>query len=124
MTNLQSPTKDELSSAEAHPFEGRSPGPGAALATVVRPAEVAGHVMSQEIDLVRCLHEQLARCRAYSEYLGQAPQVVSVAVQCLVDRQNNGVAELLAELVLDTRKAGDSARAHPPVCGASGDSRP
>jgi|SRR5207253_5880554 len=99
MTNLQSPTKDELSSAEAHPFEGRSPGPGAALATVVRPAEVAGHVMSKE-DLVRCLHEQLARFRAYSEYLGQAPQVVSVSFQCLVDHQNHEVAEVLGVVAL------------------------
>jgi len=66
----------------------------------VPPAEVAGHVMSQEIDLVRCLHEQLSRFRAYSEYLGQAPQVVSVSFQCLVDHQNNEVAEVLAEVVL------------------------
>ena len=95
MTNLQSGMKDELSPSEAHPFERRSPGPGA-----VRPAEVAGHVMSKEMDLVRCLHEQLARFRAYSEYLGQAPQVVSVSFQCLVDHQNNEVAEVLAEVVL------------------------
>src|SRR5438105_13635699 len=100
MTNLQSATKDELSSAKAYPFERRSPGPGSAGPGAVRPAEVAGHVMSKEIDLVRCLHEQLARFRAYSEYLGQAPQVVSVSFQCLVDHQNNEVAEVLAEVVL------------------------
>ncbi len=95
MTNLQSPTKDGLSSAEAHPFERSSPGPGA-----VPPAEVAGHVMSQEIDLVRCLHEQLARFRAYSEYLGQAPQVVSVSFQCLVDHQKHELAEVLGVVAL------------------------
>ena len=95
MTNLQSPTKDELSSVAAHPFERRSPGPGA-----VRPAEVAGHVMSKEIDLVRCLHEQLARFRAYSEYLGQAPQVVSVSFQCLVDHQKHELAEVLGVVAL------------------------
>ena len=100
MTNLQSPTKDELSSAEAHPFERRSPEPGAARATAVRPAEVAGHVMSKEIDLVRCLHEQLARFRAYSEYLGQPPQVLSVSFQCLVDHQNLEVAEVLGVVAL------------------------
>ena len=95
MTNLQSATKDELSSAEAHPFERSSPGPGA-----VPPAEVAGHVMSKEIDLVRCLHEQLARFRAYSEYLGQAPQVVSVSFQCLVDHQKHELAEVLGVVAL------------------------
>ena len=95
MTNLQSPTKDEPSSAEAHPFERSSPGPGA-----VRPAEVAGYVMSKEIALVRCLHEQLARFRAYSEYLGQAPQVLSVSFQCLVDNQNLEVAEVLGVVAL------------------------
>ena len=95
MTNLQSATKDDLSSAEAHPFQRSNPGPGA-----VPPAEVAGHVMSQEIDLVRCLHEQLARFRAYSEYLGQPPQVLSVSFQCLVDHQNLEVAEVLGVVAL------------------------
>ena len=95
MTNLQSATKDELSSAEAHPFERSSPGPGA-----VPPAEVASHVMSKEIDLVRCLHEQLSRFRAYSEYLGQAPQVVSVSFQCLVDHQKHELAEVLGVVAL------------------------
>ena len=100
MTNLQSATKDQLSSAEARPFEGSGPGPGAAAATALRPAEVAGHVMSKETELVRCLHEQLARFRAYSEYLGQAPQVVSVSFQCLVDHQNHEVAEVLGVVAL------------------------
>jgi len=56
--------------------------------------------MSQEIDLVRCLHEQLARFRAYSEYLGQAPQVVSVSFQCLVDHQKHELAEVLGVVAL------------------------
>src|SRR6266478_413198 len=105
MTNLQSGMTHELSSTEAHPFEGRAPGPGAARAMAVRPDEITGHVMSKEIDLVQCLHEQLATFRAYSEYLGQAPQVVSVSFQCLVDgqdvdSQHKEVAEVLGVVAL------------------------
>ncbi|PYV01370.1 MAG: hypothetical protein DMG26_13745 [Acidobacteria bacterium] len=65
-----------------------------------QPAEVAGHTISREIDVVQCFHEQLARFRAYSEYLGQAPQVVSVSFQCLVDHQDNEVAEVLGVVAL------------------------
>ena len=100
MTNLQSGMTHELSSTEAHAFEGRAPGPGAARAMAVRPDEVTGQVISKEIDLVQCLHEQLARFRAYSEYLGQSPQVVSVSFQCLVDDQNQELAEVLGVVAL------------------------
>ena len=100
MTNLESGMTHELSSTEAHPFDGRGPGPGAARAMAVRPDEVTGQVMSKEIDLVQCLHEQLATFRAYAEYLGQAPQVVSVSFQCLVDNQDKEVAEVLGVVAL------------------------
>jgi len=66
----------------------------------VRPDEVTGHVMSKEMDLVQCLHEQLATFRAYSGYLGQTPQVVSVSFQCLVDDQNQELAEVLGVVAL------------------------
>jgi hypothetical protein len=66
----------------------------------VRPDEVTGQVMSKEIDLVQCFHEQLARFRAYGGYLGQAPQVVSVSFHCLVDNQDKQVVEVVGVVAL------------------------
>ena len=102
MTNLELRMTHEPGSTETQAFGGRGRGPGAASATAMarQPGEVAGHTISREIDVVQCFHEQLARFRAYGEYLGQAPQVVSVSFQCLVDHQDNEVAEVLGVVAL------------------------
>ncbi len=51
---------------------------------------------NKNLDVMRLFEEELAKYRAYAEYLGLESDILSMSFQCLADNQSQDVARVFA----------------------------